>query len=168
MSALFLMLVLLGMAGQVAADKPIVLKSMHWTVDSRMPAFGYWWFRDKITEGSKGGLVVEHKGGNEAIPYKEQFQALRSGVVDVLLAPASFHFATYPFGQLIHLARLNPDGTLPEAVVEYLRPKYEKIGVRFLGRAKQWQPWHIFLTEKQVTELAQLAKIKLAVTGSAL
>lgn len=148
-------------------EKPIVLKSVHWTADARMPAFGYWWFRDRIKERSKGELVVEHKGGNEAIPYKEQFQALRSGVVDVLLAPASFHFATYPFGQLTHLANLRSDGRLPKEVVDFLRERYEKIGVRFLGRAKQWQPWHIFLANKKVTTLADLSQLKIAVMGSA-
>jgi len=146
--------------------KPIVLKAVHWTTDARMSNFGYWWLRDWLEERSNGEIDFQHKGGNEAIPYKEQFAALQAGVVDIVLAPASFHFATYPFAQLIHLAKLTPEGRLPQEVWDFLQEEYNAIGVRFLGQAKQWQPWHMFLTDVKATRIDDIKGLKIGHPGS--
>ncbi len=131
-----------------------------------MESFGYWWLIDWVEERSNGELIIEHKGGGEAIGMREQFSALQAGVIDVNLAPASFHFATYPFAQLIHLAKTNSDGRLPKEVKEYLYEKYAEVGVRFLESSKIWQPWYMFLTDVKPTTMDDLKGLKIAQPGS--
>ena len=78
------------------------------------------------------GRVIYWKGGPEVIPISEQFQALQSGVVDVVVTG---HINELPAAFALPLSQLKPWGaagkrSLNEVMVE----EHETIGVRYLGR----------------------------------
>jgi TRAP-type C4-dicarboxylate transport system substrate-binding protein len=92
----------------LAQSEPIVLKGMTpWTPDyaSSKPFF---MFQELIEERLQGRVKLEYLGGPEVVPAFEQFEALRNGVVDVVLGAAAYYTAQVPEASAMLLARKSP------------------------------------------------------------
>jgi TRAP-type transport system periplasmic protein len=81
-----------------AQARPITLKAVTpYTADFYLskPLFV---FKEMVEERTGGRLKIEHIGGEEVIRGIEQFEALRNGVVDVIMGITSYYSGTVPEG----------------------------------------------------------------------
>lgn len=147
--------------------EPIVLDMVVWTGEARWERNGIYWFQERVEQGSNGELTINILGSTEVIPKKEQFAALREGVVD-LAGLVSDHFGLVPQGYAVNLTGLAEDGTLKKGVREFLNEAYVPYNARFLAHLKMVDSSHIWLREgHKVNSLAELANKKLIGTAKA-
>ncbi len=89
----------IGLAGRpapVKAADPIVLKGLiPWPADF-VGSRGFLEFQKTVNAKLKGRVIVSLLGGSEVVPPFEQFEAVRDGVVDVLMTAGAYYKATVP------------------------------------------------------------------------
>ncbi len=89
----------IGLMGQPAAVKaadPIVLKGLiPWPADF-VGSHGFLEFQKAVNKALKGKVFVSLLGSSEVVPPFEQFEAVRDGVVDVLMTAGAYYKATVP------------------------------------------------------------------------
>lgn len=87
---------LFGQPTAVKAADPIVLKGLiPWPADF-VGSRGFLEFQKTVNEKLKGKVVVNLLGSSEVVPPFEQFEAVRDGVVDVLMTAGAYYKATVP------------------------------------------------------------------------
>lgn len=97
-----------GTVPTAAADDPIVLRGITPWVSA------YYWtepflrFQKLVNSRLKGKVTVSYLGANEVVPPFEQFEALRNGVVDVILGAASYYTGQVPEASAVLYTRLPP------------------------------------------------------------
>ena len=89
----------IGLMGQPAAVKaadPIVLKGLiPWPADF-VGSRGFLEFQKAVNKKLKGRVIVSLLGSSEIVPPFEQFEAVRDGVVDVLMTAGAYYKAQLP------------------------------------------------------------------------
>ena len=63
-------------------------------------------YRELLTRVNKrmeGRLQINDVGGSEVYPVTEQFEPVRSGVVDFVISPSSYHMGAFPEGEVMYL-----------------------------------------------------------------
>lgn len=111
---------------------------------------------EKVTEGR---VKIDWKGGPDIIPISEQFQALQSGVVDVLFTYTGQYQTQLPSSFALPLSKLKPWEERENGLYEAMVEEHETIGVRYLGRWLTGSP-RIWLT-KPVEKLEDLKGMKI-------
>ena len=87
---------LFGHTASVRAADPIVLKGLiPWPADF-VGSHGFLTFQKEVNKALKGKVIVSLIGGSEVVPPFEQFEAVRDGVVDVLMTAGAYYRATVP------------------------------------------------------------------------
>ena len=118
-----------------AADKPIVLKAA-----SFLPYHPGGRFDNavdyckRVTERSKGALVVKFLGGGETIPGPRQVQAVRSGVLDISWTAASFYARLLPETLCFSASELSAAEERSVGFYDYINGLHKKLGLVYLGR----------------------------------
>lgn len=117
-----------------AESKPIVLKGITpWTKDysSSQPLF---MFQRLIEKRLKGKVTLKYLGGPEVAPSFEQFEALRNGVVDVILGAAAYYTGQVPEASGALLARKSSRELRKSGYYDLMRKIHlEKGGVIYLS-----------------------------------
>lgn len=91
-------------------------------------------FLEKLNEAGKGVVQAHWMGGPEVIPPTEQAQALRNGVVDLVIAPANYHWGSVPESAAIAGSDKTPWELRANGAIDLLQKYYErKLNVRYLG-----------------------------------
>ena len=122
---------LLIQPASVKAADPIVLKGLiPWTADF-VGSRGFLEFQRSVNKKLKGKVVVSLLGSSEIVPPFEQFEAVRDGVVDVLLTAGAYYKATVPeaaagLGSTKFASELRKNGYL-----ELMREIHAKHGVYY-------------------------------------
>ena len=85
-----------GLPTTAKAADPIVLKGLiPWTAD--FPgSYGFFAFQKAVNKALKGKVIISLIGGPEVVPPFEQFEAVRDGVVDVLMTAGAYYRSTIP------------------------------------------------------------------------
>ncbi len=87
---------LFGHSATVKAADPIILKGLlPWPADF-IGSHGFLTFQKEVNKALKGKVIVSLIGGSEVVPPFEQFEAVRDGVVDVLMTAGAYYRATVP------------------------------------------------------------------------
>ena len=87
---------LFGHTAPVKAADPIVLKGLiPWPADF-VGSRGFVEFQKQVNEALEGKVTVTLVGTSEVVPPFEQFEAVRDGVVDVLMTAGAYYRATVP------------------------------------------------------------------------
>ena len=87
---------LLGQPGPANAAEPVILKGLiPWPADF-VGSFGFLEFQKAVNKALKGKVIVSLLGSSEIVPPYEQFEAVRDGVVDVLMTAGAYYKATVP------------------------------------------------------------------------
>ena len=122
---------LLGQPASVKAADPIVLKGLiPWPADF-VGSRGFLEFQKAVNKELKGKVYVSLLGGSEVVPPFEQFEAVRDGVVDVLMTAGAYYKATVPeaaagLGSTKFASQLRKDGYL-----DLMREIHAKHGVYY-------------------------------------
>src|SRR4030042_805656 len=68
-----------------------------------------WWaFAEEVNKKSNGEVVIKFMGGPEAIPAFKQFEAVRTGVVDMIFSAESYYGGAVTGAAYTHLSQIPP------------------------------------------------------------
>jgi TRAP-type C4-dicarboxylate transport system substrate-binding protein len=113
-----------------------------------------------------GQLVIDYKGAGEVIPTQQQVEALRSGLVDMILTAASYYTSIMPEMDVMSLTALKPWEEREAGVNAYLEKLHNsKANAHYLSRLGTGDLFHIFLGKPiQKIEEFKGAKIRVSPT----
>jgi TRAP-type C4-dicarboxylate transport system substrate-binding protein len=98
----------LAASGAVFAQQPITLRGITpWTPDYDLSK-GFFTFQQLVNEKLKGKVTVNYVGGPEVTAPNQQFQALKNGVVDVLLGAAAYYRTEVPMAWAVQFVEKTP------------------------------------------------------------
>lgn len=103
-----------------------------------------------------GELKLVYKGAGEVIDNREQVEALRTGVIDMVFTAGSYYTSIIPEIDLMSLTNKMPWEERAAGVFDYLNTLHnEKANAHMLGRVGTGSLFYMFLT-KPITGLADL------------
>ncbi len=98
----------LAASGAVFAQQQITLRGITpWTADYDLSK-GFFTFQQLVNEKLKGKVTVNYVGGPEVVAPNQQFQALKNGVVDVLLGAAAYYRTEVPMSWAVQFVEKTP------------------------------------------------------------
>lgn len=98
----------LAVSGAVFAQQQITLRGITpWTADYDLSK-GFFTFQQLVNEKLKGKVQVNYVGGPEVVAPNQQFQALKNGVVDVLLGAAAYYRTEVPMAWAVQFVEKTP------------------------------------------------------------
>jgi TRAP-type C4-dicarboxylate transport system substrate-binding protein len=103
-----MLVVAAALAMPVIAQQPIVLRGITpWTPDYDLSK-GFFAFQQVVNEKLKGRVSVSYVGGPEVAAPNQQFQALKNGVVDVMLGAAAYYRTEVPMAWAVQFVSKTP------------------------------------------------------------
>ena len=100
--------VVVATTGIAVAQQPITLRGITpWTPDYDLSK-GFFTFQQMVNEKLKGKVTVSYVGGPEVGAPNQQFQALKNGVVDVLLGAAAYYRTEVPMAWAVQFVQKTP------------------------------------------------------------
>ena len=95
-------------SGAVLAQQQVTLRGITpWTADYDLSK-GFLTFQQIVNEKLKGKVTVNYVGGPEVVAPNQQFQALKNGVVDVLLGAAAYYRTEVPMAWAVQFVEKTP------------------------------------------------------------
>jgi TRAP-type C4-dicarboxylate transport system substrate-binding protein len=111
-----------------------------------------------------GQLVIDYKGAGEVIPTQQQVEALRSGLVDMILTAASYYTSIMPEMDVMSLTTMTPWEERKAGVDAFLEKLHnEKANAHYLARMGSGDLFHIFLS-KPVERIRDFKGMKIRVS----
>lgn len=111
-----------------------------------------------------GELKMVYKGANEVIRNREQVEACRNGLIDMVYTAGSYYTSILPSIDTMSLTTMEPWQERKAGVFKYLDKLHrEKVGVHMLGRTGTGIYFHLFLA-KPIANVADLKGMKIRVS----
>jgi TRAP-type C4-dicarboxylate transport system substrate-binding protein len=111
-----------------------------------------------------GQLVIDYKGAGEVIPTQQQVEALRSGLVDMVLTAASYYTSIMPEMDVMSLTTMTPWEERKAGVDAYLEKLHNaKANAHYLARMGTGDLFHVFLA-KPVRRIGDFKGMKIRVS----
>ncbi|PKN66911.1 MAG: hypothetical protein CVU57_04940 [Deltaproteobacteria bacterium HGW-Deltaproteobacteria-15] len=111
-----------------------------------------------------GELKIVFKGGPDVIHTNEQVEALRTGLVDLVLSAPSYYVSIMPEGDLMSLTEMKPWEEKAAGVFDYLNELHnKKVNAHYLGRPGTGVIFQLFLN-KPIKTVADLNGMKIRVS----
>jgi TRAP-type C4-dicarboxylate transport system substrate-binding protein len=111
-----------------------------------------------------GQLIIDYKGAGEVIPTQQQVEALRSGMVDMILTAASYYTSIMPEMDVMSLTTMTPWEERKAGVDAYLEKLHNaKANVHYLARMGSGDLFHVFLA-KPVQKIDDFKGMKIRVS----
>jgi len=145
----------------IAKSKPIVLKMVQVFPAGQPNMFPVRLFIDRVNKRSKGQLRIKLLGGPEVIPTFNQWDALRSGVIDLNFNVAAYYYRkAVPEAMLTWLSKSpSPMAERESGFYDLLNKLHQEAGVYYLGRG-QWESFYLW-PNKEVATPRDLAGLKM-------
>jgi TRAP-type C4-dicarboxylate transport system substrate-binding protein len=116
--------------------------------------------KDRVAEKYAGQLEIQYAGGPEVIPNREQVEAARMGVVDMVFTTDGYYVSAVPEVNALSVSMLDGWEERAKGVNAVLDKLHqEKVNCVYLGRLGHNLPFTIYLT-KPVTS-ADLSGLKI-------
>jgi TRAP-type transport system periplasmic protein len=114
----------------------------------------------EVNSKLSGQLRINYVGGPEVITRFQQPEALRTGVVDIIIPPAGDYQDQVPVVPAFVLSKLSPSEERKSGFYDYMVEEHAKrINARYLGRI-QVSPFYLW-TKKEPKSLADLNGLKM-------
>jgi TRAP-type transport system periplasmic protein len=111
-----------------------------------------------------GQLVIDYKGAGEVIPTQQQIEALRSGLVDMILTAASYYTSIMPEMDIMSLTTMKPWEERQAGVNDYLETLHnKKANAHYMSRLGTGDLFHIFLA-KPINKIEEYKGVKIRVS----
>ena len=137
-------ILVVGLNSPVWAAKPIKLKAVQFVPFGNPGEKGFHLLVDMINKASKGELDIKIVGGPEAIPGRQQPEAVRTGAVDICYDPVSRYRSAVPTALLMNLSLLNSRQERESGLYDFFVKEHEKGGFRYLVNADVMCPFHLY------------------------
>jgi TRAP-type C4-dicarboxylate transport system substrate-binding protein len=141
-------LALLPTAGALA-QQPLVLKGITpWTADYDLSK-AFFTFQELVNEKLKGKVTVSYLGGPEVAGPNQQFQALRNGVVDVLLGAAAYYRTEVPLAAAVQFTNKLPSELRKSGYYDLMRKIHlDQGGVVYLANTSGGNKFRMYMVKK--------------------
>ncbi len=116
-----------------------------------------------MNEKHAGKLKINYVGGPEVIGRYEQLNAVRTGVLDIVLSVTADFQDEMPEISAFTLSRINPSEERKSGFYDMMAKSMEKVNARYIGRI-QYGAFYLFV-KKKPEKLADLRGLKMR-TGS--
>ena len=117
------------------------------------------WF-EMLNEGLKGKINIKYVGGPEAVPPREQAEAVRNNMIQMAYTPIAVHRQLVPGAASMVVVKFKDAMQMRESpYTGYLEQTYEKVGIRYVGPGTwgHFQMW----SKKPIKDLADLKGMKM-------
>jgi len=153
-----------GFVRQTGASE-ITLKMVTFLPKDDVNLTAWWAYVDEVNKKSKGEVVIKLVGGPEAIPAFKQFDAVRSGVVDMIFGCESYYGGAVTGAAYIHLSQLTPPEERKSGYFDLRADILKKQNIVYLGRPEHGAWFHLF-TNKAVKRPQELAGQKIRTSAT--
>lgn len=140
-----------SMTSPPATAEPIVLKGITpWQADYDLSK-AFFTFQELVAERLKGKLEIKYLGGPEVQQPNDQFEALRNGVVDVILGAAAYYRADVPAAAAVQFTSKLPSELRTSGYYDIMRKVHAERGVVYLANTAGGNKFRMYLL-KEVTK----------------
>ena len=158
------LLVFLFTGAGEAASKKIKLKAVTAWPKTVFEVQNFMKFLDMVKENVAkqypGQLEIQYTGGPEVISNREQVEALRNGLIDMVFTTDGYYVSAVPEVNALSLTKIKPWEERARGVNEFLNKSHEKkINSFYLGRMGSGIPFTLYLN-KPITS-ADLSGLKI-------
>ena len=158
------LLVFLFTGAGEAASKKIKLRAVTAWPKTVFEVQNFMKFLDMVKENVEkqypGQLEIQYKGGPEVISNREQVEALRNGLIDMVFTTDGYYVSAVPEVNALSLTKIKPWEERTRGVNEFLNKSHEnKINSFYLGRMGSGIPFTLYLN-KPITS-ADLSGLKI-------
>lgn len=134
-------------ASAVRAE-PVVLKGIiPWQKDYDLSK-AFFVFQDLVNERLKGKVKIEYLGGPEVQQPNDQFEALRNGIVDVILGAAAYYRADVPAAAAVQFTKKLPHELRESGYFDVMRRLHAERGVVYLANTAGGNRFRIYLLKE--------------------
>jgi len=141
------MLLAFGCAKPAPAG-PTTLKAVSFLPTDHIVVSQCWPWIDMVNQASEGEIVVDWIGGPEAIPRRDQWDAVKSGVTDIVFGTSATYGFELPECDTFHLSEYTPWEERETGYYDFMVERHEKAGIRYLGRFMSEGPFYLYLNKK--------------------
>lgn len=132
-------LMIVGVAAQSEAKSKFTLNAVSAWPKNAFMVGNFIWFMDHANELAAkqypGEFEIVYKGGPEVIPTKEQVDAMRDGLVDMVFTAASYYTSIIPAMDGITMSEFKPWEEREKGVNDFLQPIHkERCNAFYLSR----------------------------------
>ena len=145
------------------SGKPIVLKAATTVpVGTTLTKPFQNFFMAELKKRSNGQILIDLKGGREAIPEREQVDALSAGIVDMVINWAGAYDHIVPEVAAHHLTQYSPSEERASGAFDYWVKLHQKtVNAQYLGRWAWGIGYNFYMREKKILKLADFKGLKL-------
>lgn len=138
----------LGFAAPAAQASPVVLKGIiPWQADYDLSK-AFFIFQDLVNERLKGRVEIKYLGGPEIQQPNDQFEALRNGVVDVILGVAAYYRADVPAAAAVQFTKKLPHELRETGYYDTMRRLHAERGVVYLANTAGGNRFRVYLLKE--------------------
>ena len=129
---------------------PIVLKGITpWQADYDLSR-AFFTFQDLVNERLKGKVELKYLGGPEIQQPNDQFEALRNGVVDVILGAAAYYRADVPAAAAVQFTTKLPSELRKSGYYDIMRRLHAERGVVYLANTAGGNKFRMYLLKEVI------------------
>jgi TRAP-type C4-dicarboxylate transport system substrate-binding protein len=134
---------------QAQQSAPIVLRGITpWTADYDLSK-AFFQFQELVGQRLKGRVVISYLGGPEVVPPNQQAQALKNGVVDVLLGAAAYYRTEVPMAAAVQFSSKPPTELRKNGYFEVMRQIHmDQGGVVYLANTAGGNRFRIYTSKR--------------------
>lgn len=165
MIGLFIVMMTLTIGSFNDPSQAIELKMATFLPKDDVNLTAWWAFVDEVNKISKGELAIKFMGGPEAIPAFKQYEAMRTGVVDIIFVAESYYGGSVTGAAYTHLSRLTPPGERKSGYYDLRVDLLKKHNVFYLGRPEHGVWFHVF-TNKPAKKPQEMAGQKIRTSAT--
>lgn len=106
-------------------------------------------FIDRVNKAGEGVVRVQYVGGPEVIPPQQQDTALRNGVFDMQMGPASYYNGIVPEADALFGATVDPVRARENGATQMLNDIWrKKLKAQFVGWQSGGIPFYVYLVSE--------------------
>ncbi len=165
MIGLFIVMITLTIGVFDVPPQAVELKMATFLPKDDVNLTAWWAFVEEVNNKSKGELVIKFMGGPEAIPAFKQYEALRTGVVDIIFVAESYYGGSVTGAAYTHLSRLTPPAERKSGYYDLRVDLLKKHNVFYMGRPEHGVWFHVF-TNKPVKRPQEMAGQKIRTSAT--
>lgn len=147
------------------AASPIELKAVSFLPSMTPTTQRFIEFINGINNKTQGGLKITFLGGPEVIGQLQQPQAVKTGVVQMVMTAGAFYKSMLPEVLVFHLSKLSVKEERESGFYDYMVERHKQTNMYYLGRAGVIQPFYVY-TKSRVAKPADLKGLKIAQSGA--
>lgn len=119
-------------------EETITIKAANAYPPNEILAQGYTVFEEILNEKSDGRIKIEYVGGPETVPPFELGEALRTGVVDMMINAAAYYADQVPEGLALSYSELTTKEENEGGAIEFLNKIHnEKLNAQLISRMSE-------------------------------